>query len=279
MSVAALYSGPYYGPSDPEGRGPDSGPYIVALKRGLSRWSGGEELAWQEFNPTYNKALEAAVLAFKKHKSINTEKWVWGQAAHEALETALRQKGTYDPPQPALDATALILMEDAYDLKFPQRRDLKAVRASLAEYLRQMVYYNASWRYVQQRPMKSIGVPPSYGGSDDCSSLPVAGCYYARTKTGIFVPDPTGYAYRGYGNSVTLYVHNMSRKLGLSATFEVGDIACYGPQAMSHITQCRQRGTKDTSIWTSHGSSAGPNDCRLLYRGDLYAVVRPILVP
>lgn len=284
--VAALYSGPYYGPSDPKDRGPDKSLYVIALKRALVRWAGNTgALKWPEggnFNATYNLALEHDVALFKKKKGIKTPGSVWGGAAHEALLAAIRGGGArkpYSPEQPALDRVAIELMEEAWDLKHPGVRDLKKVRAALAGYLEAMEANDPIWHYLQRRPTPNMGVAPSAGGRDDCSALAITAYYWCRRNTGIIVPDSTGYHYTGYGNTVSCYYTNKDRKLGLSTTFEVGDEGVYGPYASRHMVICRKRGTADTAVWTSHGSEAGPYPVRVLYRDDLWAIVRPPLLP
>lgn len=284
MAVKAKYSGPFYGLSDPDHRGPDHSAYIVALKRALVRWTGGTGLLkWQpggRFNGEYNVALEHDVKLFKHARKLDSAKWVWGSSAHTALTTAIRGGGTRKPPtpiQPALDTVAVGLMEDAWYAKHPGLRNAEKVHASIASYLLNMENNRSRWHYRQQRPMHSLGVVPANGGSDDCSSLCVAALYWARKHTGVPVPDPAGYGYSGYGNTVSLYTVNRSRKLSLSGEFEVGDIGLYGPYATRHAVICRQRGSVQSAIWTSHGSEAGPYPVKLLYRGDFFAAVRPKL--
>jgi hypothetical protein len=288
MKADLFYSGPFYGPSDPEGRGADQSAYIIGLKRSLVRWTAGTgALKWQPggaFNATYNRALEEDVARFKAHKGIDSPKWVWGQAAHNALETVIRGGGGPRPAEPkqlAVDRVAAGLFEDAYDAKHPGKRDLAKVRATMAGYLEDMERYSDRWWYQQRRPIGSLGVPPDRGGRDDCSALCVTAYYWARIKTGVPVPDPGGYGYSGYGNTVSIYYTNRARKLGYSITFEVGDVALYGPWASRHATICRKRGSFTTAVFTSHGSDVGPNGTTLGYRGlsDLFAVVRPTLVP
>lgn len=287
LRIDALYSGPYYGPGDPKKRGPSVGPYMIGLKRAVVRWhrgSPGTLLRWQDggnYNATYNDALQHDVGVFKDHKGIDTPGSVWGQGAHEALETAIRGGGApkpFSPTESVIDAVVLHLFEDAYDAKHPGLRNIKALRKALAIYLEAMEHYDSIWHYLQQRPIGSMGVVPSHGGRDDCSALCIAAAYMARRETGIFMPDPAGYGYAGFGNSVTLFTTNQARQIGLSATFEVGDTALYGPGASRHATMCRKRGTADAAIFTSHGSEAGPDPTRVLYRNDLYAIVRPAFV-
>lgn len=280
MSVNALYAGPFYGPGDKNG--PDNSPYMRGVKRGLSR---AGYLTWAQFDDAYNKRTVNAVHAFKADKKNHlTDKNgnVWGKLAHEALEKAHRVDGNGKATdEPALDHVALMLMEDGWSLKHPKpvKTNIEKVREAIAEYLEECIRYRSIIHYLQERPMRSLGVSPSHGFKGDCSELDVAACYWARTKTGIHVPDPSGYGFEGYGNTVSIYNTNRSRKLNVYGSFEVGDMALYGPYASRHTTICRVRGTAANARFTSHGSEVGPIDTLLRYRGDLFAVVRPILVP
>jgi len=283
----AMYAGPFYGPSDK--RGPDKSPYLVGVKRGLSRWD-DNVLTWPEggaFDEHYNRKLENAAKVFQHAHQIEPT-GQWGINSHNALEKAFRNRGRTRPKEPALDRVALIYMEDGYDEKHPPQVESPAekVRDSIVAYLTDCVRYRGIIHYFQQRPMRSLGDDPTRGFTGDCSELVVAAYYWARLHTGIHVPDPAGYGYSGYGNTVSIYNLNMSRKLGLQQTFEVGDCALFGPYASRHTIICRVRGTASTAVWTSHGSEIGPLDVRLNYRrtiyggtyGDLFAIVRPRLI-
>lgn len=280
--IDAPFAGPFYSPADP--RGPDISPYLRGVKRSLSRWD-DTLLPWAQFDDRYNRRLEFAVKAFQHDHGL-TATGQWGKPSHDVLEKALRNRGR-GTHEPAIDSVALMLMEDGYDLKHPPVvvQPIETVRASIAAYLEQCERYRQIIHYLQQRPMRSLGDDPAHGYNGDCSELAVASCYWARTHTGIHVPDPTNYGYGGYGNSDTLYAVNRYRKI--TGFYEVGDIAIYGPPWKTrHVTICRQRGDFNTAIFTSHGSEAGPLPTRLGYRasiyggpvGDLLAVVRPRLV-
>lgn len=271
----AKYAGPCYGPSDP--RGPDKSPYIRGVKRGISRWD-DDVLPWAQFDDFYNRKLEAAAATFQQAHGIEPT-GQWGLKSHEALERAYRDRGATTPREPALDTVALMLMEDGYDEKHPPISDVQRVRASMSVYLAECEAFRSRIHYRQQRPMRSLGDDPSGGFYGDCSELVVAAYYWARIHTGIHVPDPSGYGYEGYGNTVSIYYNNRYRKIPSFGTFVVGDAALYGPSASRHTTICRQAGTSSTAVFTSHGSEIGPYPTRLYYRPDLFAVVRPKLVP
>ena len=87
--------------------------------------------------------------------------------------------------------------------------------------------------------------------------------------------DPGGYGYTGYGNTGSILVENRRRRVPLDRKFFVGDMALYGTWSdTKHVTICRRNGNTMTSVWTSHGSEAGPYDTRIIYRDDLLCVVR-----
>lgn len=285
--AAPPYAGPFYGPSDPQGRGADKSPYIEGVKRGISR---AGYLTWTQFDRHYNRNLEGGIAAWRKDNDLPESPGApgsgWGKASHDALAKAKRQ-GTNEP---ALDAVAVMLMEDGYALKHPPIviSPLDRVRRELADYLARCEDNRHRIHYQQRRPMTSLGDTPEGGFRGDCSELVVAACYWARVKSGVWVPDPSGYGYGGYGNSDSLYTVNKWRKIPFTGPFAVGDIAVYGPVWKTrHVSICRVPGDHANAVFTSHGSDAGPNPTRVYYRrsiyggtwGDLLAVVRPVLVP
>jgi hypothetical protein len=270
----AKYAGPFYGPSDPEGRGPDRSPYLKGYKRGLSR---AGYLKWANFDEHFSRTLEKANAAMQRDHPKRFPKATGqiGQGSHDQMEKLRNPKG-----KPALDAVALMLMEDGYDIKHPPVVETPedVARDAITDYLQRCENNRSLIHYLQQRPCRSFGRRPENGFFGDCSELAIAALYWARTTTGVHVPDPAGYSFTGYGNSDSLYHFNRSRKVPLSSRFEVGDIAVYGPvYATRHVTICKRPGDLQTAVFTSHGSEIGPYPTVVLYRDDLLAVVRPRL--
>jgi hypothetical protein len=278
--IKAPFPTEFFGPSDPQQRGPDKNPYLMGLKRSISRWDDAV-LPWAQFDSVYNQKLEGALKVFKNAHGILTPKYEWGATAHLALENALLNRGDTKPHQAAIDVVALMLMQDGYDIVHPPHvpTALQKVQDAISSYLIACEQNAYRIHYLQERPCRSFGVDPTHGFYGDCSELCMAALYWARHVTGIHVPDPAGYGFEGYGNSVSLYQVNRARRLSWSANFMIGDIALYGPYASRHATICRQPGGMAQAIFTSHGSEAGPDPTRANYRSDLYAIVRPILVP
>jgi hypothetical protein len=270
----AAYAGPFYGPSDAGGRGPDRSPYIKGYKRGLSR---AGYMKWANFDEQFNRTLEKANAAMQRDhpKAFPKATGQIGQGSHNVMEKLRSKKG-----KPALDKVALMLMEDGYDIKHPPVVETPEdkVRDSITEYLQRCEDNRWSIHYLQQRPCRSFGRIPESGYSGDCSELAIAAYYWARQHSGVHVPDPSGYSFTGYGNSDTLYQFNRSRKVGMQSGFLVGDIAIYGPSYRTkHVTICKRAGDLSSAHFTSHGSEVGPYPSTLLYRSDLLAVVRPRL--
>ena len=92
------------------------------------------------------------------------------------------------------------------------------------------------------------------------------------------VEDPGGYNYTGYGNTGSILYTNRRRRVPLDRKFFIGDMVLYGPSFSDtkHVAICRKNGYKDTAIWTSHGSQAGPLPVYMYYRSDVLCVVRSL---
>ncbi len=264
------YAGPWYGPN---GKGKAyRGPAAIALKRSISRWN-PKVLPWKTFNDQYNVRLENATKKFQRAHGIKATGQT-GLATFKALRRETNKKG-----QPVMDHVAVNLFEDAWAIANPPKPPaIVVVREALVEFLVAMEKYNAIWWYSQLRPNNALGDDPDEGGRGDCSTLEPSTTYWVRSETGIFVPDPTGYGYSGWGNSQSIWMHLQNRKV-TNGQYEIGDIAVYGPSWNTrHVSMCRSRGSSSNAIFTSHGSQAGPYATRLYYRSDLLAVVRPVLV-
>ena len=130
--------------------------------------------------------------------------------------------------------------------------------------------------YSQFRPITSLGDPPDNGFTTDCSGLVIGAYYWADMWCKFAVKSPGGYGYTGYGNTGSILYENRRRRVPLDRKFFVGDMAIFGSSLSDtkHVTICRRNGDTMSSLWTSHGSEAGPYVTRLEYRPDLLLVVR-----
>jgi len=104
----------------------------------------------------------------------------------------------------------------------------------------------------------------------------ISAFYQADREMPIKIKDPGGYAYSGWGYTGSILETNRSRRVPLDHKFFIGDMALFGPHfgRTTHVTICRRGGGTMDSVWTSHGSEAGPIPTRLQYRRDLLVVVR-----
>jgi hypothetical protein len=178
--------------------------------------------------------------------------------------------------QPAMDQTAVNLINQAFAAYNEPPADAGDVKAAIADYCRRSIANEPKIHYQQRRPMKCLGIPPENGFTADCSEHSTAAYFWAKTKTGIAVPDPNNSGYNGYGYTGTL-VNNPR----VSGSYQVGDLAIYGSSSGSteHVATCYVAGDSSSAVWCSHGSEAAPYAVKLHYRSDLYCVVRPGLLP
>lgn len=152
----------------------------------------------------------------------------------------------------------------------------RRLRDALADYCAHAERNRANIHYSQNRPYHGLGVEPTQPFTADCSSYVTLACFWAQGETGIDFADPNGLRYSGWGYTGTLLHNNIHHVVPAAHDYLIGDLAIYGPAwATRHVVVCRMRGTAATSVWSSHGSEAGPLPVRLHYRSDLLAVVRP----
>lgn len=151
-----------------------------------------------------------------------------------------------------------------------------AIRTIIRRYLEKAEANKSDIHYSQFRPITSLGDPPTSEFTTDCSGLCISAFYWADLWLPYKVKDPGGYNYSGWGFTGSILATNKSRRVPLDRLFFVGDMALYGRSlsATSHVTMCRRNGNYMSSVWTSHGSAAGPYSTRINYRNDLLCVVR-----
>lgn len=152
----------------------------------------------------------------------------------------------------------------------------KKARAALTALLLACENYRDIEDYTQQRPYERVIIPGKHWVGD-CSSLLSQAFLRASKVTGIYLEDPNGREYDGFGWTGTLLQVNHQHAIPLTRKFLVGDLALYGGfWSTKHVVVCRSAGTATTAVWTSHGSMAGPLPTRLKYRDDLLGVYRPL---
>jgi hypothetical protein len=214
----------------------------------------------------YNAKLEIAVANWQKSLPDVQDSGQYGRGTWEAARRARvldgPNKGEY-----AMDAVGRDMIRKEW--KANQEPTVDDVRAALTDFCLRAESHEGVWTYTQRRPYSGLGDSPEEAHRNDCSSYVILAYYWARKVTGIAVPDPSGWAYNGSGNTWS----DLDGHTRVSGSYLVGDLAHYD----GHVTLCRRAGDFNSSIWSSMGSDAGPDARKLYYRDDFLFVVRPEL--
>lgn len=152
----------------------------------------------------------------------------------------------------------------------------KTLRDLMAGYCRVAVGNEARIHYSQARPFPFVDRIDAGWHTLDCSGFVVNVFWNAMHDTGIYLRDPSGQKFSGYGNTWTMeaWLRENGQRIATQPLL-VGDIAMYD----GHTTVCSTRGTQSTARFTSHGSEGGPDVRTLHYRSDLVGVWRhPVLL-
>lgn len=260
-----------YGPSHP--KGPSRGPDVVSVKRATAR-AFPDVFHWADFDNVYNGRLEKAWVQIQRDHHIVPHSGQYGRLSHELLRS-LHRAG--HPTEWAFDATAINLMRGKWEeihnpLPDPEAR----VQAAMVWFMREALASADLWDYSWARPISALGRDPRLRQISDCSGGTKEVFFWARSVTGVLVPDPTGRGWDEYGNTDWLWHTNSSRIV--TGNYQVGDMALYWDHG-GHVTVCLEPGSDGSSRWWSNGSKAGPFDVILHYRSDLRGIVRPRLTP
>lgn len=144
------------------------------------------------------------------------------------------------------------------------------VRAAISSYCVKAEANQLHWHYAQSRPFHYVQDPASHHVVADCSAYVSMVMHAAMNTTRIWLADPLGMHYSGWGYTGTevewLDAHG---KHAPSDKYLVGDLVVYGHnRSGSHTAICRRAGTSATSVWSSNGSEISPNPVRLNYHPD-----------
>lgn len=136
----------------------------------------------------------------------------------------------------------------------------KALRTEITYFCKQAELYEARWHYTQQRPFGGFGAAPQTYHWNDCSGYVSLVFYWAGRHSGHPVFDPLGGHYSGLGNTETIITTLEAHHAPLDK-YMVGDICVFGTRGVlstQHTIVCKKNGTRYTSLWSSHGEEAGP---------------------
>lgn len=276
---------PLYPPKS--GKGTSSGDDVLAYKRAISR--GGRLLPWSPstWSPAYGDAFalgdgsgnvgKSGVLGFQK------QTWPGEPAMHtgnlgDRTYQALRRARVSDPEaphfgEPLLDATAIKLLRQASG-EFQQDAKVAAWRVAVADFCKRAEAASAAlWTYDMSRPFVGFGVDPEKYHRADCSAFAILGYFWGRKRSGLLVPDPSGFDYSGFGSTRELDDNDRVT----SGNYLIGDLALYGSGSSGHVTICKKPGDGTSSLWSSFGQEPRPEERTLFYRADFVKVVRPRL--
>ena len=143
----------------------------------------------------------------------------------------------------------------------------KKARTIIAAYCTNARLNEPRIHYSQARPFPFIDVIGAGWHTLDCSGFLVNVFWNAQHDLEVYLADPSGQKYSGYGNTWTMetWLRQYGKRVNETNGYLVGDVAMYH----GHTTVCSRRGTKNTSRWTSHGTEGGPVEVKLHYRQDL----------
>lgn len=266
-----------------QGKQPSSnGPDVEAYKRTVSR---AGRWPWQAFDGAYSNAFahgktggadpgDTGIAGVQRQQKLDPTGWV-GEKTFNTLRSILIPDGLPHAGEPAMDATAVDLLEDAWRLfagKEPELNGEDRVRELITEFCNLGLGHPSGWDYQMVRAL-DVTVDPADYVISDCSMSAIQMFRYARDRSGIAVPDPSKQGYSGYGN--TVYYETEHPRV--SGQYLVADLAHYGDYGeSSHVTVCMKAGDSETADWWSFGSEP-PSRRKLYYRSDFLFVVRPPL--
>lgn len=144
------------------------------------------------------------------------------------------------------------------------------VRKAISSYCLKAEANQWNWHYSQQRPFHYVQDPAQHHIVADCSAYVSMVFHAAMNTTHIWLADPLGLHYSGWGYTGTevAWLRTHSREAPWDK-FLVGDLVVYGhTDAGSHTSVCRRAGNVTTAIWSSNGNEGSPNPTRLQYHPD-----------
>lgn len=227
------------------------GPTAEALKRFF--WHMGVIPA-ADFDQHYNKMLWNLVADFKirngLRKAGDPRDGSYGPAVCEKMRTKKIPAGKPNAGEWALDKYSRKIVQDEAKAQFTSS-EVQKVQFYIRDFWLKTISVNWKWGYDQDRPFDPT-VWPLAGGESDCSGMVVQSFKYAETMTGIKVPDPSKYEYKGWGNTDD----DEDGWPHIGSPFRIGDLAHFHSER--HVVCCIKPGTFSTAEWGSNGSERAP---------------------
>jgi hypothetical protein len=250
----------------------------LAMKRIASKAGRWRPWAPSSWDNRYNELIamgkgtgyvgDSGIRGFQRQEGI-PETGVVDDKTYQLMRRALIPTGPNQGDH-ILDVTAIKLI-NAAAFEFSDEGKLTKIRAAMTAFMLSAEMHEEVWHYTQARPFTGVGASPESSHFNDCSSYVILVYHAAWQATGIFIPDPSGYRYTGYGNT---WDNLDGHERITSGNYLVGDLAHYD----GHVTICKKGGSATTSEWSSFGTESGPREEPLYYRPDFIKVVRPRLL-
>ena len=246
------YTGPYGLASGPL---KSKGPTAEALKRFF--WHVGKIPTDEahDFDQHYNRMLWELVADLKIRQGLRSKSLPrdgsYTKEVCQHMRTRRIPAGQPNAGKYALDPYSRKIVQDEAGI-IASSREVQKVQFYIREFWLAAIAANNRWWYTQRRPGDVTQINPSTGGGSDCSLMVIQSFRYAQEKSGIVVPDPAKWDYKGYGN--TDWYEDDWPKIG--PPFRIGDLAHF--HSARHVICCIKAGTVQTAEWGSNGSDREP---------------------
>lgn len=128
-----------------------------------------------------------------------------------------------------------------------------ALRRAISQYCATAEQNRLKWTYIEQRPFHGYGLAASDKHIADCSAYCSLVFNAAMHATKIYLDDPLGEHYSGYGNTDTA-LHFLKAHPAPPDKYLVGDFSIFGSEWHTiHMSVCEKAGTAKTALFSSNG--------------------------
>ena len=128
-----------------------------------------------------------------------------------------------------------------------------AVRRAITDFCQRAENNRLRWTYTEQRPFHGFGVPPEQPHVADCSAYVSLAFNWAMHQTKIYLADPLGEHYSGWGYTGT-ELEFVKAHPAPDDKYLVGDMAIFGSWTNTiHTAIVKKAGTAKTAVLSSNG--------------------------
>ncbi len=148
----------------------------------------------------------------------------------------------------------------------------QAVRTAITDYCVRAEKNQRAWHYTQARPFHYVQNPAISNVAADCSGYVSMAFHAAMIATKVFIDDPLGQHYSGWGYTGTEleWLRTHGKNVTTGQKYFVGDMVIYGHSASNtvHTSICRTAGTDKTAVFSSNGNENAPQPTNIHYHPD-----------